>query len=113
MDRVIGSSCLLELSERTNRDVISVRIPQRELLCSSIRVHVRLLFESGDESACPFQRHFEIVDPEEQQEPVARCGPLRAHQRRMLVLAPLVKAEQDSSIRIEDLTKFGMLRSGL
>jgi hypothetical protein len=38
-----------------NRDVVSVRIPERELLCSSIRVHVRLLFESGDERARPFQ----------------------------------------------------------
>ena len=35
---------------------------------------------------------------------------VRAHQRRMLVRAPLVEAEQDSSIRIEDLTKVGMAR---
>ena len=61
-------------------------------------------------SVCPFQRHIEIVDAEEQEEPVARCRPLRAHQRRMLVRAPLVEAEQDSSIRIEDLTKVGMAR---
>jgi hypothetical protein len=100
----------LERSERTNRDVVSVRISQRELLCSSIRVRMRLLFEPGDESACPFQRHIEIVDAEEQEEPVARCRPVRAHQRRMLVRAPLVEAEQDSSIRIEDLTKVGMAR---
>src|SRR5262249_40210964 len=97
-------------SERTNRDVVSVRIPQRELLCSSIRVHVGLLFEPGDESACSLQCHIEIVDAEEQEEPVSRCRLLRAHQRRMLVRAPLVKAEQDSSIRIEDLTKVGMAR---
>jgi hypothetical protein len=31
----------------------------------------------------------------------------------MLVRAPLVEAEQDSSIRIEDLTKVGMARSCL
>jgi hypothetical protein len=68
----------LERRERTNHDVVSVRIPERELLCSSIRVRVRLLFELGDESACPFQRHIEIVDAEEQEEPIARCRVVRA-----------------------------------
>src|SRR5216684_2360102 len=103
----------LERRERTNRDVVSIRIPERELLCSSIRVRVRLLFEPGDESACPFQGHIEIVDAKEQQKPVARCRLVPAHQRRMLVRAPLVEAEQDSSIRIEDLTKVSMVRSCL
>src|ERR1700681_1539837 len=103
----------LERRERTNHDVVSVRIPERELLCSSIRVRVRLLFEPGDERACPFQRHIEIVDAEEQEEPVARCRVLRARQRRMLVRAPLVEAEQDSSIRIDNLTKVVMAWSCL
>src|SRR5437867_13283567 len=103
----------LEQRERTNRDIVSVRIPERELLCSSIRVRVRLLFEPGDESACPFQGHIEIVDAKEQEEPVARCRLVPAHQRRMLVRAPLVEAEQDSSIRVEDLTKVSMARSCL
>ena len=98
----------LERRERTNRDVVSVPIPERELLCSGIRVRVRLLFESGDERPRPFQCHIEIVDAEEQEEPVARCRVVPAHQRRMLVRAPLVEAEQDSSIRIEDLTKVSM-----
>jgi hypothetical protein len=100
----------LERRERTNHDVVSIPVPERELLCSSSRVRVRLLFESGDERACPFQRHIEIVDAEEQEEPVARCRGVRARQRRMLVRAPLVEAEQDSSIRIEELTKVGMGR---
>src|SRR3984893_13845126 len=98
----------LERREGTNHDLGSVRIPERDLLRSSIRVRVRLLFEPGDERACPFQRHIEIVDAKEQKEPVARCRVVRARQRRMLVRAPLVEAEQDSSIRIEDLTKVGM-----
>src|SRR5947199_7870865 len=98
----------LERRERSNHDVVSVRIPERELLCSSIRVHLRLLFKPGDERACPFQRHIEIVNAEEQEEPVARCRVVRARQRRMLVRTPLVEAEQDSSIRIEDLTKVVM-----
>src|SRR5207244_6558117 len=52
-------------------------------------------------------------DAEEQEEPVARCRLLAAHQRRVLVRAPLVEAEQDGSVRIEDLTKIGMARSCL
>src|SRR5437879_13507842 len=93
--------------------VISGGISVRERLCSVILVRVRLLFEPGDERACPFQCHIEIVDAEEQEEPVARCRVVPAHQRRMLVRAPLVEAEQDSSIRIEDLTKVGMFGSCL
>ena len=54
-----------ERRERTNHDIVSVRIPERELFCSSIRVRVRLLFEPGDERACPFQCYIEIVDAEE------------------------------------------------
>jgi hypothetical protein len=103
----------LERRERTNRDVVSVQVPQRELLCLSARVRVRLLFEPGDESACPFQGHIEIIDAKEQEEPVARCRLVPAHQRRMLVRAPLVEAEQDSSVRIEDLAEIGMVRSCL
>jgi hypothetical protein len=103
----------LEQRERTNGDVVSVRIPERELLRSSIWVRVRLLFEPGDERARPFQRHIEIVDAEEQEESVARCRVIPAHQRRMLVRTPLMETEQDSSIRIEDLTKVGMAGSCL
>ena len=95
----------LERRERTNHDVVSVPVPERELLGSSSRVRVRLLFETGDERACPLQCHIEIVDTEEQEEPVARSRVVRARQRRVLVRAPLVEAEQDRSIRIQDLTK--------
>jgi hypothetical protein len=35
-------------------------------------VHVGLLFEPGDERACPLQGQTEIVDVEEQEEPIAR-----------------------------------------
>ena len=103
----------LERRERTNHDVVSVPVPERELLCSGVRVRVRLLLEPGDERACPFECHIEIVDAKEQEEPVAGCRAVRARQRRMLVRASLVEAEQDSSIRIEDLTKVVMARSCL
>jgi hypothetical protein len=74
---------------------------------------VGLLFESGDESACSLQYHVEIVDAEEQEEAVARRRLVRAHQGGMLVRAPLVEAEQDGSIRIQDLTKVVMARTRL
>ena len=104
---------LLGRRERTNCDVISVRISERELHSFCVRVHVGLLLEPGDESAGPLQGHVEIVDAEEQEQPVARCRLAWAHQGWMLVRAPLVEAEQDASIRIQDLTKVVMARRRL
>ena len=101
--RVLTSEFLSGRRERTDRNVISVRIPKRELLSLRVRIHVWLLFEPRDERACPLKRQVEIIDTEEQQEPVAGCSVIRACQRGMLVGAPLVQAEQDSSIRIENL----------
>jgi hypothetical protein len=46
-------------------------------------------------------------------EPRCRCPVVRTHQGRMVVRAPLVEAEQDSSIRIQDLTKVVMARRRL
>ena len=60
--------------ERTDRNVISVRISERELLGLRVRIHVWLLFEPSDQRACPLQREVEIIDTEEQQETVAGCG---------------------------------------
>src|SRR5262249_57768455 len=91
--------------QRTDRHVVSVRIPKGELRCLSVRVHLRFLFEPRHESACPFQGHVEIVDAEEQEEAVTWCGLIGTHQGRMLVRAPPVEAEQDRSIRIQNLTK--------
>ena len=47
----------------------------------------------------------EIVDAKEQEETVAWCRVIRTHQGGMLVGAPLVEAEQDRSIRVENLAK--------
>jgi len=66
--------------ELTDRNVISVRISERELLGLSVRIHVWLLFEPSDERACPLKRLVEIIDTEEQQEPVAGCPVIGAHQ---------------------------------
>jgi hypothetical protein len=55
------------------------------------------------------------LDAEEQEEPVARWRLVWTHQGGMLVRAPLVEAEQDGAIRIQDLTKviMGRRRLGL
>ena len=66
--------------QRTDRNVISVRISERELLRSSVRIEVWLLFESTDERACPLKRQVEIIDTKEQQEAIAGCPVIRAHQ---------------------------------
>src|SRR5207247_7529570 len=50
---------------------------------------------------------------EEQEQPVARWRLVRAHQGWMLMRTPLVEAEQDGSIRIQDLTKVVVARRGL
>ena len=77
----LGScSALSVCRERTDRNVISVRISERELLGLSVRIHVRLLFEPSDERACPLKRQVEIIDTEEQQEAVAGCPVIGAHQ---------------------------------
>src|ERR1700719_4282324 len=75
-----GCSALSGLRERTDRNVISVRISERELLGLSVRIHVWLLFEPRDERACPLKRQVEVIDTEEQQEPVAGCPVIGAHQ---------------------------------
>jgi hypothetical protein len=56
----------------------------------------------------PLQGHAEIIDTEKQEEAVAGRRVIGAHQGGMLVGAPLVEAEQDSSIGVEDLPKVGM-----
>jgi len=74
---------------------------------------VRLLLELRDESPCSRQRRVEIIDPEKQEKPIARPRLIGTHQGGMLMSAPLVKAEQDRSIRVEDLAEVVMGRSRL
>jgi hypothetical protein len=58
---------LLGRSQCADHDVIPVRIPERELSGSSVGIHLRLLFESGDERAGPRQRIVEVINTEEQE----------------------------------------------
>jgi len=52
-----------------------------------------LFFEPADEPARPWQSYVKVVDPEEQEEAVARRGVVGTCQRGMLVGAPLVETE--------------------
>src|SRR5437868_5015544 len=101
------------LTISADRDVVSVRIPERELHCLSVRIQLRFLFESVDESACPVQGLIIVVDAKEQEEPIARRRLVRTHQGRMLVRAPLMETQQHGSIRIQDLAKVVMDRRRL
>ena len=60
--------------ERTDGDVVPVRISERKFHGSSVGIHMRLFFQPADESARPWQSYVEVVDPEEQEEAVARLG---------------------------------------
>lgn len=73
------------------------------------QLSARYLFErrriAGDQGARSRQRRVEVIDPEEQEEAIAGLGVLGASQRRVFVGAPLVKAEQNRSVRVDDLTE--------
>src|SRR5262245_33048404 len=99
----IGSVEGLDRIKRTDGDVISVRISQRKLRSSSAGVHMWLFFQPADERARPWQSYVKVVDPDEQEEAIARLGVVRTCQRGMLVGTPLVETEQDRSIRVDDL----------
>ena len=72
-----------------------------------------LLFEPRNKPASPLQCHVEIVDAKEQQEPISWCRMARAHQGGVLMGAPFVEAEQDSSVRVEELAKVVVRRCRL
>jgi hypothetical protein len=67
--------------ERTDGDIISVRISERKLLSSSAGIHIWLFFQPADERARPWQSYVKVVDPEEQEEAVARLGVVGTCQR--------------------------------
>jgi hypothetical protein len=85
--------------ERTDGDVISVRISERKLHSYGVSIHMWLFFQPADERARPWRSHLKVVDPEEQEGAVARLGVVGTCQRGMLVGTPLVETKQDRSIR--------------
>ena len=72
-----------------------------------------LFFQPADKCARPWQSYVKVVDPEEQEEAVARLGVAGTCQRGMLVGTPFVETEQDRSVRVEDLPEVVMGRSCL
>ena len=72
-----------------------------------------LFFQPADERPRPWPGYVKVVDPEEQQEAVARLGVMGTCQRGMLVGTPLVKTEQDRSIRVDDLPEVVVGKSRL
>lgn len=56
-----------------------------------------------DKSAGSLQRFIEVIHAEEEEQSVAGLSVIGAGQGRMFVRAPLVKADQDRSIRVQDL----------
>src|SRR5262249_4204774 len=99
--------------KRTDCDVISVRISEQKLHSSSVWIHMWLFFQPADERARPWQSYVKVVDPEEQEEAVARLGVVGTCQRGMLVGTPLVETKQDRSIRVDDLPEVVVGRSRL
>ena len=79
--------------KRTDGDIVSVRIAERKLHSSSVGIQMRVFFQPADERARPWQSYVKVVDPEEQEEAVARLSVVGTCQRGMLVGAPLVKTE--------------------
>ena len=76
----VGSMEGLGRVERSDCDVIPVRISERKLHGSGVGIHMWLLFQSANESARPGQSHVKVVDPEEQEETVSRRGVVGARQ---------------------------------
>src|SRR6202163_3443446 len=76
-------------------------------------IHMWLFSQPADERAPTWQSYVKVVDPEEQEEAVARLGVEGTCQRGMLMGTPLVKTEQDRSIRVDDLPEIVVGRSRL
>ena len=89
----VGSMERLGRIERTDGDVISVRISERKLHSSSAGIHMWLFFQPADERARPWQSYVKVVDPEEQEEAVARLCMVGTRQRGVLMDTPLVETE--------------------
>ena len=90
-------------SERTDHQVVTVGIAQCEFTSPGIGIDVGLRLESSRKCARTRQHLVKIVHAEKQKQSVAGFRPVRTCQRRVLMRAPLMKTQQDRSIRVEDL----------
>ena len=71
---------------------------------------MRLLFERRAGRARRHDRGGEVVDAEDQKEPVARCRDVGTRDRRMILDAPFVETEQHRAVGIDELSEVGMRR---
>jgi len=67
----------------------------------------------GDEGAGSNKSGVVVIDAEEQEKAVAGLRCVGARQRWVVVFTPRVEAEQDGTIRVEDLTEVVVSRSCL
>ena len=54
-------------SERTDHDVIAIRVTECEFAGARIGIQMRFLLESSDKRACPKQRLIEVIHTKEQE----------------------------------------------
>jgi hypothetical protein len=101
----IGAAEGLGHIECTDGDIVPIKIMERKLHRSCIGIHMWLFLQPVNERARPWQGYVKVVDPEEQEEAIARFGVVGACQRGMFVGAPLVETEQNRSIGIENLSE--------
>jgi hypothetical protein len=88
----------------TNRDIIAIWVSQRKLHCSSIRIESRFFGELRGQSARTFQSCVKVAHAKEQEQSVARGPVVRTHQRRMTVIAPMMKTEENGAILVQHLS---------
>src|SRR5690606_11484598 len=98
------------VSESADHDVIPVRIAQGELACAGAGIDARFLRERRDQHPGSRQCPLEIIDTEEQQQAVPRLGTFGTRQRRMLVIAPAMQADEDGVVLVPELPEVLMGR---
>jgi hypothetical protein len=60
--------------ERADGNVVAIRISEWKLRSTSVGIYMWFFFQSVHESAGPWQSYVKVVDPEKQEETVARLG---------------------------------------
>ena len=100
--------CLHDLSgpgHFADHYVVPIRIAQCELSGTGVCIDNRLLLEEGDKCVGTPQCLIKIADAEKQQQAIARARKIGAEKGRMLMRSPLVQAEQDSAVMIQNLAE--------
>ena len=70
----VGSAEALGHIECTDGDIVPIKIMERKLHCACIGIQMWLFLQPANERARHWQGYVKVVDPEEQEEAVARLG---------------------------------------